>query len=378
MNRILILGGGTGGTILANTLSKRLRPDEAEMMLISASDRHFYQPAWLYVAFEKQSANAVRRTLRSVLDRRIKLLIGNVVELETRKNWVRLGDGATIRYDYLVIATGSEPIPDAVPGLSQYGAHFYTNEGAQALFAALRNFTGGRIVVGAVSLPYKCPPAPLEFALLLEDFLVHTGRREATQLTYTYPLDRVFPIESVAKFVQPLLNRRGITTELPFLVKEVRPGIVIGTDGKEIDFDLLVMIPPHGTAKFLQGHPITNEQGWIKTDPATLEVKGYPNMWALGDTTDLMVPKAGSAAHFEAVVVAERIVAQLRGDVPDPQRARYDGHVICFMETGHRKAVLLDFDYKRPLKPRRPSLMNHYVKLVFRHAYWSILASGMF
>ena len=261
MERILILGGGTGGTILANTLSKRLRLGEAEVMVISASDRHFYQPAWLYVPFEKQSARAVSRTLRSLLDRRVNLLIGNVVDLEMEKNWVRLGNGATVHYDYLVIATGSEPIPDSVPRLRQYGTHFYTNENARAFFAVLRNFTSGRIVVGVVSLPYKCLPAPLEFALLLEAFLVHTGRRETSQLTYTYPFDRVFPIESVAKFVQPFLDRRRVTTELPFVVKEVRPGFVIGTDGKEIDFDLLVMIPPHATAKFLQGHPIVDERG---------------------------------------------------------------------------------------------------------------------
>ena len=109
-----------------------------------------------------------------------------------------------------------------------------------------------------------------------------------------------------------------------------------------------------------------------------MEVKGYPNLWALGDTTDLPVPKAGTAAHFEAIVVAERVVAELRSAPPDPHRARYDGHVICFMETGHRKAARLDFDYKRPLEPRGPNLMNHYLKLVFRQAYWSHLASGMF
>jgi len=378
MKRILILGGGTGGTILANILTRRLRPSEAEITLISASDRHFYQPAWLYIPFEKQSAKAVSRPLRNLLHRRVNLLISNIVELDTHRNWVRLSDGAVIHYDYLVIATGSEPVAEAVPGLRQHSTHFYTNESAQALFAALRKFNGGRIVVGVASLPYKCPPAPLEFAFLLEDFLVRTGRRERTQLTYTYPLDRVFPVESVAEFVQPLLNERGLTTEVPFVAKEVRPGIVVGTDGKEIDFDLLVMTPPHGTAKFLQGHAIADEGGWIKTDPATLEVKGYPNLWALGDTTNLPVPKAGTAAHFEAIVVAERIVAELRGAPPDPHRARYDGHVICFMETGHRKAARLDFDYKRPLEPGGPNLMNHYLKLVSRQAYWSHLASGMF
>jgi len=180
MKRILILGGGTGGTILANILTRRLRPSEAEITLISASDRHFYQPAWLYIPFEKQSAKAVSRPLRSLLHRRVNLLISNIVELDTHRNWVRLSDGAVIHYDYLVIATGSEPVAEAVPGLRQHSTHFYTNESAQALFAALRKFNGGRIVVGVASLPYKCPPAPLEFAFLLEDFLVRTGRRERT------------------------------------------------------------------------------------------------------------------------------------------------------------------------------------------------------
>ena len=299
MKRILILGGGTGGTILANILTRRLRPSEAEITLISTSNRHFYQPAWLYIPFEKQSAKSVSRPLRSLLHRRVNLLIRNIVELDTHRNWVRLSDGAAVHYDYLAIATGSELVAEAVPGLRQYGAHFYTNGSAQALFAALRKVNGGRIVVGVVSLPYKCPPAPLEFAFLLEDFLVHTGRRERTQLTYIYPLDRVFPVESVAEFVQPLLNARGLKTEVSFVVKEVRPGIVVGADGKEIDFDLLVLTPPHGTAKFLQGHAIADERGWIKTDPVTLQVMGYQNLWALGDTTDLTVPKASSAAHLK-------------------------------------------------------------------------------
>lgn len=137
------------------------------------------------------------------------------------------------------------------------------------------------------------------------------------------------------------------------------------------------MIPPHRGARFLQKHPIADEHGWVKTDPATLQVSRHPHIWALGDTADLAVLKAGSAAHFQAPVVAAGVLAALRGTAPDPKHAEYGGHVFSFMETGYGKAALFDFDYRRSPHPGEPSEINHYLKLAFNKAYWHLVPTGV-
>ncbi|MGA8656003.1 MAG: FAD/NAD(P)-binding oxidoreductase [Chthoniobacterales bacterium] len=315
MKRILILGGGTGGTIVANLLAKRLKRGEAELTLLSARDRHDFQPGWLYIPFERQEMRKLSRSMKRLLDRRVNFSVSEVEELDTQSNRLQLAQGGTLHFDYLIIATGSHPVSEAGPNSSVWGHHFYTAEAAVALHAALTLFAEGRIAIGVAQLPYKCPPAPLEFAFLLEEFLSRTGRRDGTEITYFYPLDGVLPI--------------------------------------------------------------ADAHGWVKTDPATLQVREHPHIWALGDTTNLPVPKAGSAAHFQAPVVVERVLAALRRTAPDPKRAEYGGHVVSFMETGYGKAALFDFDYQCSPHPAEPSPINHYLKLAFNKAYWHLVPTGV-
>ena len=379
--RVLVLGGGTGGTLVANLLARKLRPEEAEITLLSASARHLYQPGWLYVPFGWQDPRGLSRPVRGLLDDRVHLEIAEVEALDLENREVRVGGpGArALPYDHLVVATGARVAPEDVPGLAEGGHHFYTEEAAWRLHAALEEFRGGHVVVGVGGLPHKCPVAPLEFAFLLDEYLARRGLRDRTRITYTYPIGRAFSIESVAEVAAPLLEARGVEVETFFNLERVDAARRVATsmEGTDLEYDLLVMVPPHRGARFLEGSPIAEPGGWVVTDRATLEVPGHPEIRALGDATNLPISKAGSAAHFEAPVVVERLAARLRGTEPDPRRATYNGRVVCFLESGFEKASILAFDYDHPPKVPAPSWLYHYEKMAFNKAYWYLVPTGV-
>jgi sulfide:quinone oxidoreductase len=383
MQRILILGGGVGGTLTANLLVKKLRRQlkagEVTITVIDQTGQHTYQPGFMYIAMGGERADRLQRPERGLLDSRVALVVGEIDKVDEPTRTVHLADGLTLSYDYLVLATGSRIVPEAIEHFDTEAQHFYSAEAALELRRALDAFTGGRIVVAIAGMPYKCPPAPLEVSFLIESELRQRGLRDQSEVHFCSPIGRAFTIESVSEMATPIFVAKGIELHTFFNVEAIDPErkVVESLEGEELPYDLLILVPPHKGQQFLIDSGLAPAPGgWLPTDRATLQVGGRPNVYALGDATDLPLSKAGSTAHFEAPVVTERIVAAIQGREVDHKHGDYLGKVMCFFEIGDGKGTLLQFDYEHPPRPPKPNQLWHLGKIVFNKTYWHTVPKG--
>ena len=383
MQHILILGGGVGGTLTANLLARQLgdRIDRGEVVVtvVDATGDHVYQPGFMYIAMGGERAANLKRPERSLLDKRVHLQVGEITSLDPEARIVTLADGRSLAYDQLVLATGSRIVPEAIEHFDTQAEHFYSAAAAADLRAALDRFAGGRIVIGIAGMPYKCPPAPLEVAFLIEAELRERGLRERTTIDYCSPIGRAFTIESVSDMATPILAQKGIELHTFFNVESIdaERKVVQSLEGEELPYDLLILVPPHKGQQFLIDAGLAPAPGgWLPTDRATLQVGGRPDVFALGDATDLPLSKAGSTAHFEAPVVVERIVAAIENRGVDHRQGDYLGKVMCFFEIGDGKGTLLQFDYEHPPRPPKPNRFWHLGKIVFNKTYWHTVPKG--
>jgi sulfide:quinone oxidoreductase len=382
VDRILILGGGVGGTLAANLLARRLRrrldAGEVELTLVDEGGEHVYQPGFMYIAMGSQRPEALSRPERSLLDRRIRLLVDRATRIDPESRLVEFESGQRLAFDQLIIATGSRIVPEEIPHFESEAHHFYGAEAAARLRTALDAFDGGRIVIGIAGMPYKCPPAPLEVAFLMESELRDRGIRDRSELHYCSPIARAFTIESVSEMATPILAEKGIELHTFFNVESIDPErkVVESLEGEELPYDLLVLVPPHRGAQVVVDSGLAPPAGWLPTDPHTLEVRGQEGIYAIGDATDLPLSKAGSTAHFEAPVVTERIVAAVEQRAPDAKLGTYTGKVMCFFEVGDGKGTLLQFDYDHPPEPPKPNRLWHLGKVVFNRTYWHTVPKG--
>lgn len=370
--RILIVGGGTGGTIVANNLARRLSNEiknrKVRITMLSASDKHMYQPGLLYLAFGQMTPDELYRDQAGLLESSIDFHVDPVEEFQLDQNQVITKSGKKHEYDTLVIATGSRIVPEQVPGLMEGAETFYTEKSAISLFKRLREFEGGKIAI-VVGVPHKCPIAPVELTFSLHDYFKKRGIRDKVHIKYHYPIGRMHTIENVAKWAKPEFDRMGIEVETLFNVEEVdvENSVVKSIEGTESEYDLLIAIPPHSGMEAIEKNKL-GDDGWIPTDRHSLKMEGYDNVYVLGDTTNLPVSKTGSAAHFEAEVVSENIASIIKMGTPVRD---YDGKVYCFIETGHDSATYAMFNYKNPPDLTTPSQPMHWFKMAYNKMYWT-------
>jgi sulfide:quinone oxidoreductase len=395
MQRVVILGGGVGGTLTANLLARklgrRIGRGEVAVTVVDRTGAHVYQPGFMYIAMGGERAEKLQRPERSLLSDRVELITADATRVDAAAGEVELADGTRLAYDHLVLATGSRIVPEEIPHFEQEAHHFYSAEAALKLRQALDAFAGGRIVIGIAGMPYKCPPAPLEVAFLIETELRKRHIRDKTEMHFCSPIGRAFTIESVSEMATPILEKRGIELHTFFNVEAIDPDrkVVESLEGEELPYDLLILVPPHKGAQLVIDSGLASQAGWLPTDRGTLQVKEIrppntpdaevprrPNMYAIGDATDLPLSKAGSTAHFESPIVAERIAAAVEGRAPDAKHGIYTGRVMCFFEIGDGKGTLLRFDYDHPPNPPRPNRFWHVGKILFNKTYWHTVPKG--
>lgn len=375
--KILIIGGGMGGTILANNLARRLNAEtktgKAKITMLSASDKHAYLPGLLYVAVGRMTPDELYRDQKSLLEGNIDFHVDPVTEFMLDKNQVKSASGKLWDYDVLVIATGSRIYPEAIPGLKENAEFFYTEETAVKMFNRIRSFESGRIVL-AMGVPHKCPMAPLEIIFMLDEYFRERGNRDKIELVYTYPVGRVHTLENVAKWAAPEMDRRNIKYETLFNMKEVdgKNKVVHSEEGVSVNYDLLIGIPAHRGMEVIEKNGL-GQNGWIPTDRHNLNMEGRQNVFVLGDTTNLPISKAGSTAHFEAEVLGENIAALVKLGAPV---RKYDGKVFCFIQTGSASATYAMFNYVKPPEPKAPTRSIYWFKLAYNKLYW-ISARGL-
>jgi sulfide:quinone oxidoreductase len=393
MRRLVVLGGGTAGTMVVNKLRRRLPDDEWAITVVDRDDVHVYQPGLLLLPFGVYRPDELVKPRQRFIPPGVELVLGDIQRVDPDGNQVLLGDGRILDYDYLVIATGTSPRPDQTPGMTGDGWRrsifdFFTLDGATALRDALARWDGGRLVVQVVEMPIKCPVAPLEFAFLADAFFEERRMRDRVDLTYVTPLEGAFTKPVASRHLGRMLGERHIALEPDFVVDRIDPETrtLVSMDEREVPFDLLVTVPLNMGAEYVARSNLGDELNYVPVDKHTFLSTAHENVFALGDASNIPASKAGSVAHFSVEIFTENFVEHVAGR---PMTHQFDGHANCFVESGHGKGLLIDFNYEtEPLPGRYPvpvvgpfallreSRANHLGKLGFRWAYWNLLLRG--
>lgn len=393
MKKLLILGGGTAGTMAANKLRGMLPAAEWSITVVDHDDNHRYQPGYLFMPFGTYAPKQVTKSRKAQIKKGIELVFGEIDVVKPEENVVTLTDGRSLGYDQLIIATGVNPRPDQTDGMlgdewRKSVFDFYSYEGSTALAEKLKTWPGGRMVINIVEMPIKCPVAPLEFAFLADSYFKEKGIRDKVELTYVTPLPGAFTKPIAAQAFGNTLEEKGISVEPDFMLMEIdnEKKALVSYDEREVPFDLLVTVPLNMGADYVGRSGLGNELNLVPVDKFTQLSKDYNNIFALGDANDIPASKAGSVAHFEIDIFVENFMQHIKGA---EMTHRFDGHANCFIETGDKKAMLIDFNYDyEPLPGKYPyagvgpmsllkeSHINHLGKLAFRWMYWNILLPG--
>jgi sulfide:quinone oxidoreductase len=390
----LILGAGTGGTMVANKMSELLDPTEWKIIIVDRDETHYYQPGFLFIPFGIYTPRDVVKPKRNFIPPNVELIVSEIEVIEPDASRVKLvKDKRVINYDYLVVSTGSHIHPEETEGMMDGGWQqnifdFYTLPGATALSRFLKFWKGGRLVLNIAEMPIKCPVAPLEFIFLADWFFHERGIRDNVELIFTTPLPGAFTKPRASSILGNILTQKGVNLVPDFNISSVDSvaNKIIAYDGREIEYDLLVTIPTNMGADVIGRSGMGDELNFIPTNKHTLQTEKWENVWIIGDAGNVPASKAGSVAHFMLDVVVENILRHMEGLEPLP---KFDGHANCFIESGFEKGILIDFNYdveplpgKFPLPGLGPfsllqeSPVNHWGKMSFRWIYWNVLIKG--
>jgi sulfide:quinone oxidoreductase len=393
MKKIIILGAGTAGTMMANHLKHHVNKDDWEIDIIDEREEHHYQPGYLFLPFDMYTPDDIIKPIKDFIPNGVNLITAKIDRILPEENLVNMADGTHVNYDILIIATGAKIAPEEIEGMkgSEWQKSvfdFYTFDGAFALRNKLRDWEGGKLLVHITEMPIKCPVAPLEFTFLADSFFRHKEMRDKVEITFVTPLSGAFTKPKATEALEHLLVEKNIKIESDFAIEHVdnENKTIVDYGGRTIPFDLLVTVPTNKGDAIMERSGFGDELNYVPTDKATLQSKVKPNIFVIGDASNIPASKAGSVAHFEAEILTDNIMHFINGE---PLNETFDGHANCFIETGNGKALLIDFNYTHepvegdfpfpgvgPLRLLKESRINHMGKLAFRWVYWNMLLKG--
>jgi sulfide:quinone oxidoreductase len=392
VKKLVILGAGCAGTMVANKLRKKLDKNEWSITIIDKDDQHVYQPGLLFIPFGIYKPEDIVRSRSEFITRGVDFVIDEIVGIDTAKQVVETTAGS-YDYDKIIVCTGVSLAPEEIPGMMEGWQKtvfdFYTLDGAVNLSRAMRDFKSGKLVLNIAEFPFKCPVAPLEFVYLADAYFTERGLRDDIDITLVTPLPGAFTKPKASAFFSQLIEQKNINIIASYDLADVdcENKKIISAAGDEVEYDLLVSIPPNVGARVLVKSGVAmDEVGYVKTNNKTLKADNHDNMFVLGDTTTLPTSKAGSVAHFSAEILVDNFMREINGE---ELKEDFDGHANCFIETGFDKAALIDFNYEyEPLPGKFPlpglgpfsllgeSKANHWGKMMFKWVYWNKLVSG--
>ncbi len=393
MKKLVILGAGTGGTIMANRMRKELDRDEWDITIVDKYKNHYYQPGFLFIPFGMYKKRDVIKPKADFIPYGVNLIYGEIDRVDGEKNQVLLQDGVKLNYDFLIIATGVKIFPDETPGIKGNLWHkkvfdYYTIEGSSALADFFKTWEGGDLVLNIAENPIKCPVAPLEFVMFADAFFVERGMRDKVNIKFVTPMSGAFTKPRASKVLGGLLKEKNIEIVPDFYIEKVdnENQKIVSYDEQEVHFDCLVTIPVHKGDPMIGRSGLGDDMDFALTDKYTLRSDKFENIFILGDAANIPTSKAGSVVHFASEIVFENLMCAIENR---PLTGKFDGHSNCYIETGFGKGALIDFNYDtEPLPGHFPfpgigpfgllkeTRMNHYGKLLFRWMYWHILLKG--
>ena len=392
MKKILILGSGAGGTMVANNLRKKLSPKEWDITIIDNDEVHHYQPGWLFIPFDVYTPEDCKKPKREFIPPGVNFVFDEIVGVNPDKRLVA-GKKSSYEYDWLIIATGCTIVPEEVEGMMDdwhNNVHdFYTLEGAELLFQKMKYYNSGRVVLNIAEMPYKCPVAPLEFVFMADWFFTVNGVRDNIEIELVTPAPGAFTKPIASKILGEVAEQKNIKITPNFDIAQVNVDekTIESHRGDKVPYDLLVAIPPNFGAKYIEDSDMGDPMRFVDTDHHTLKAKNYDNIYVIGDATNVPASKAGAVAHYESDTVVDNLVREIDGQEPKPT---FDGHATCFICSGYEKAVLIDFNYKyEPLPGKFPfpglgpfsllgdSNFNYWGKMMFKWVYWNMMLKGV-
>jgi len=388
--KIVVLGAGTGGTIISNNLRRHL-PEEWEITVIDRDDKHIYQPGMLFVPFDIQKSSTLTRSRKKYILPGINFVIDEITHIDPEKREVKTKNHS-FSYDFLVISTGCKIVPEENDGLMDaWGKNaftFYSIEGADLLRQKLKEFDGGKLVLNIAELPFKCPVAPIEFVFLADWYFKKRGIRNKVEIELVTPLTGAFTKPKASAVFGESAREKNISITPKFELNEMngKEKYIESIQGDKIPYDMLVIIPTTIGDEVISKSGMDDGIGYVPTNINTLQALKHERVYVIGDATNVPTSKAGSVAHYEADVVVFNIMSEIHGTKPEEI---FDGHSTCFIVYSKGTSSLIDFNYKiEPLPGKFPlphmgpfSLLketkaNWYGKLGFEWLYWNVLLAG--